>query len=67
MLKTSKKKMEKWTKIRGLLKFLIIMKRTINQKKLYGLCAEIKFLSSEDINEKKKLQMYNWIAGNLEK
>lgn len=54
-----------WNKIRGLLRFLIVMKRVIIQKKLYGLSAQILYLV-ESKNEKKQQSMFRWISGNLE-
>lgn len=41
------------------------MKRTLKNQKIYGLASEIKFINNNDLNYKKKITMYNWLAGNI--
>ena len=60
-----RKKISKWNKVRGVLKFMGIMKGVIRQKKLMGLSSSVKFLD-QTVNEKKKKLMLTWISGNLD-
>ena len=56
-----------WARLRGVLKFLFVMKSLLNKKKMQGLSSQLKALENVKHEQKTNNSIFNWFAGEYKK
>lgn len=56
-----------WARVRGVLKFLFVMKSLLNKKKMQGLSSQLKALENIKNDQKQDNEIFKWFAGEYKK